>query len=150
MSGDCRCLGALCGLSALERIGRGKLSLCFNSLGNIVFTSKANEPRTVRDCSGLFGVVRVCSGLFGGFRGLFGVWQKTLPSWPKTYSMWFLILFNGIDDFWVEVLERDDWFKKGRDVHSPSLMTSHSSLHPMFPLVLSHYISNSPLHFLLF
>ena len=52
-------LGALCESMALARIGRGKLSLCFKRNGNIVFTSKAIEPR---NNGRLFGVVRDCSG----------------------------------------------------------------------------------------
>ena len=33
--GDCRCLGALSGLPAFARIGKGKLSLCFKRIGNL-------------------------------------------------------------------------------------------------------------------
>ena len=54
LSGDCRCLGALCESMALACIGREKLSLCFKRNGNIVFTSKVFKSRTNGDCSGLF------------------------------------------------------------------------------------------------
>ena len=82
---DCRYLGALCGLPAFAHIDKGRLSFCFNSLGNIV--------------RGLFGVVR----------GL----AEDLTLMPKNLFHVILRLFNGIDDFWVKVLKRIVEFKKG-------------------------------------
>jgi len=47
LSGDCRCLGALCVMMAAVHIDKGRLSFCFKSLGNSIMS--------------LSGAVRVCS-----------------------------------------------------------------------------------------
>ena len=74
LSEDCRCLGALCGLMALARIDKGRLSFCFNSLGNICSKSFGDCSRTVRgmyeDCTELFGFAQGCVSLPGGCLGL--------------------------------------------------------------------------------
>ena len=66
LSGVRRCLGALCGLMASAHIDKGRLSLCFNSLGNSI-TDLFN---IVRGLSGLFGIAQGSSGLFGECSGL--------------------------------------------------------------------------------